>query len=187
VASCTEHNNDNSRDVEYVRNILTTLWGVGRFGLELFDGKTKRSFDRSPALLNQTFSTMQTVFYEGQVTGAFRLDINRLQSVFKACTRAIHYNNKRLKHANWGIVMPGLMFMPEVPQTPRQNWARLCEMLQQVRFVRGSVPNPSIFEYGVAELQGNYVYCFVYYENFIVYALPLVDSRHNLTGPGAKS
>lgn len=176
VGSCAQHNNDNSKDVEYVRNVLTTLWGVGSSGLELFERKARRSLDRSPGLLTQTFSTMQTVFYEGQITGVFRLDINRLESVFEACARAVHYHDTRQKHTNWGIVMPRLLFNPEVPKMAREKWARLCEMLQDVRFVQGSVANPSVFEYGVAQLQGNYLYCFVFYQNFAVYALPLPDS-----------
>ena len=182
VASCAEHNNDNSKDVEYVRNVLTTLWGINTSGLELFAGKVKRSLDRSPKLLTRTFSTMQTVFHEGQLTGAFRLDIDRLENVFEACARAIHYHETRRKHTDWGILMPRLMFNPEVPETDRQKWVRLWEMLQTVGFARKSVGNPQVFEFGAADLEGNSLYCFVFYQGFPVYAIPLPKGlRRGLT------
>ena len=66
VPSCSDHNHVNSKDVEYTRNWLTTSWGVNTAGQNLFDGKTKKSFDRSPRLLNQTFGTMRTISYGGK-------------------------------------------------------------------------------------------------------------------------
>lgn len=175
VPSCKQHNNDNSKDVEYVRNVLTILWGVNTSGVELFAGKVMRSLDRSPKLLTKTFSTMQTVFHEGQLTGAFKLDIDRLEKVFEACARAIHYHETRQKHTDWGIVMPRLFFNPEVPEAQRQNWLQLFEMLRKIGFERKPVANPKVFEYGRADIEGHSLYRFVFYESFVVDALPLME------------
>jgi hypothetical protein len=116
---------------------------------------------------------MQTVFHDGQLTSAFTIEIDRLENVLEACARAIHYHETRRKHTDWGILMPRLMFNPEVPETDKQKWARLWEMLQTIGFARKSVGNPQVFEFGTADLEGNSLYCFVFYQGFPVYAIPL--------------
>jgi hypothetical protein len=118
---------------------------------------------------------MKTVFHEGHVTGAFKIDSDRLANIFKACARAIHYFDTRSKSADWGIVMPRLLFSPEVEDAGKQPWFRLYEMLQSIGFSRRATANPEIFEYGSADLDGQRLYCFVFYGVFVVYALPLPE------------
>jgi hypothetical protein len=173
VPSCTEHNNDSSKDVEYARNAITTLWGVNTTGLELFERKTKKSLDRSPKLLFQTFRTMEPVLYGEHVTGVYRLDLDRLDSVFRACVRAIHYRDTQLKHPDWAIVMPGCVFDSNVTEQFAQNWKRLCDTLKAIRFEPKRTANSSVLRYGVARLQGKYVYLHVFYDGFPVYAFEL--------------
>jgi len=180
VGSCEEHNNDNSKDVEYARDVLTTMWGVNSSGLELFESKTKKSFDRSPRLLTRTFGAMRAVVYEEQVVGATPHDLDRLNKVFNACVCAVHYHDTQQKHGTWGIVMPCFQFDPGVTEFKRENWTRLCEMLQAIPFAKKAVANPSVFEYGAAQLQGNYVYSVLFYGSFIVYAMQLTKERVSL-------
>ena len=153
VPSCVEHNNDNSKDVEYARNAITTLWGVNTTGLELFERKTKKSFDRSPGLLVQTFSTMEPVMHREHITGMYHLDIDRLESVFGACVRAIHYRDTHQKHVDWGIVMPSCRFDSNVPGQFVENWNRLCNALKSIQFERKRTANPSVFEYELPDLR----------------------------------
>lgn len=173
VPSCAEHNNENSKDVEYARNAITTLWGINTTGLELFERKTKKSLERSPGLLFHSFSTMEPVMQGEHVTGIYHLDIDRLELVFGACVRAIHYRDTRQKHADWGIVMPSFAFDSNVPEQLVQNWNRLRDVLNSIRFERKPTANPSVFEYGVAHLEGKHVYLHVFYGSFLVYALEL--------------
>jgi hypothetical protein len=180
VGSCEQHNNDNSMDVEYVRNTLTTLWGVNNAGQELFESKTRGSLDRSPKLLTQTFSTMRPLIYEEQQVGVFRLDLDRLTRVFEACVRAVHYRDTQQKHLNWAIVMPRLGFDTPLPEHQKQNWTRLLEMMQAIPFAKKATANPSVFEYGGAQIQGQYLYCLFFYGSFIVYALQLTEEYAQL-------
>lgn len=173
VPSCEEHNNDNSKEVEYARNAITTLRGVNTTGLELFERKTKKSLVRSPGLLFQTFGTIEPVMYGDHVTGAYHLDIDRLKVVFGACVRAVHYRYTGRKHADWAIVMPCCVFDSSVSEQFVQDWNRLCEALKSLQFERKGTANPSVFQYGVARLEGKYVYLHVFYESFLVYALEL--------------
>jgi hypothetical protein len=177
VPSCEEHNNDYSKDVEYARNAITTLLGVNTTGLKLFESKTRKSLDRSPGLLFQTFSTMKPVMYGEHVTGAYHLDIDRLDTVFGACVSAIHYRDTRRKHSHWGIVMPCCAFDSDVPQHFVQNWNRLCLALRSIKFDQKCTANPSVFQYGVAQMQGKHIYLHVFYEGFLVYALELTKEE----------
>lgn len=173
VPSCEQHNNDNSKDVEYARNAITTMAGINTTGLELFERKTKKSLDHSPGLLFQTFSTMEPVIYGERVTGMYHLDIDRLELVFGACVRALHYRDTQRKHADWAIVMPRCVFDSKMPEQFVRNWSRLCSALQSIHFELKGTENRAVFEYGVALLKGKYVYLHVFYGSFLVYAFEL--------------
>lgn len=174
VPSCPDHNNTNSKDVEYTRNWLTTSWGVNSTAQDLFERKTKKSFDRSPRLFSQIFGTTLTVQYKGEVTGATKCDLRRCKTVFEACARALHYHNTREKHENWRIVIQSLTFDQSTPVLTIQRWTDLIGKLQAMDFSQIPTTNPEIFEYGVAHVEGKKTYyCFVFYGSFVVYALAL--------------
>src|SRR6185503_5255413 len=61
VPSCKFHNNDNSRDVEYVRNIIVTDINSNEVARELFSKKVLPSFKRSPKLTSKTFAKVREV------------------------------------------------------------------------------------------------------------------------------
>ena len=141
-----------------------------------------RSFLRSPVafrLRGANFTVTgsnrenHSVMYGEHVTGVYHLDIDRLEVVFGACVRAVHYRDTRQKHADWGIVMPRCVFDFNVPEQFVQNWNRLCEALKSFQFERKGTANPSVFAYGVAQLEGKHVYLHVFYGSFLVYALEL--------------
>jgi hypothetical protein len=91
VPSCPEHNNDNSKDVEYVRNVISTMFGVNSIGQQLFADKSMRSFDRSPALLYNTFADIRPVQLQGGTVTAFTIDTARIANVMRACITALHF------------------------------------------------------------------------------------------------
>jgi hypothetical protein len=175
VGSCPAHNNENSKDVEYTRNVLTSVWGVNTPGLDLFAGKVLRSLERSPGLLISTFGSMQTIAHEGQITGIFRIDTGRMGQVFESCAKAIHYRDTRNKHRNWAIIAPQLMFAEEVPDQVRSNWDQLIGGLRTISFTRKPVSNPEVFEYGTGLVEEHHFYCLFFYQAFVVYAAPLPD------------
>jgi len=130
---------------------------------------------------------MQTAFYEGQMTGTFTLDTDRLENVFVACARAIHYHDKNAKHSDWGIVMPRLIFGADAQTADKEQWGQLCEFLQGLAFEKKTTANPKIFEYGTAELESHSLYCFGFYQSFVVYTLPIPEGlRGELTAAAVK-
>lgn len=89
VPSCALHNNSNSMDVVYSRNVITILQGVNEQGERLFLNKTLKSLDRSPGLLHSTFGTMRPVQLQGMQVGAFDFDLPRIKIVMVACARPV--------------------------------------------------------------------------------------------------
>src|SRR5713226_181962 len=88
VPSCTAHNEQNSKDVEYVRNVISTQHGcTNKAAAKAFE-TAKRSFDKSVKLANRTFRDLRRVLVEGQETGAFPVDLARHKNVMRAIAYA---------------------------------------------------------------------------------------------------
>jgi len=170
VPSCELHNNANSKDVEYVRNIITTVLGVNQVGESHFLDKSMRSLDRSPRLLNATFGDIRPVQVNGGTSGLFTVDVDRVKTVMEACVRAIHFAETAERLSAWEIVVPNLMFKDGVPQSTVNGWMQLLSMLGSVAYSLRSTSNPDVFEYGVAEIEGGHVYALRFYKAFQVYA-----------------
>ena len=64
VDSCSVHNEDTSKDDEYVRNIIAMSIGNNQVAYSHFLQKCIKSFERSPKLLQSTTGTKRRVYYE---------------------------------------------------------------------------------------------------------------------------
>ena len=170
VPSCDLHNNANSRDVEYVRNIITTVLGVNQVGEAHFLDKSMRSFDRSPKLLNATFADIKPVQINGGISGVFTVDIARVKAVMEACVRAIHFAETSERRSDWEIVVPNLMFKDGVPEITVSGWMQLLSMLGSLPYTLRTTSNPDVFEYGATDIAGGHVYALRFYKAFQVYA-----------------
>jgi hypothetical protein len=173
VPSCAQHNNDNSRDVEYVRNVITTMLGINEEGLKMFNGPTSRSLGRSTGLRVSTFGSMHTLQVGDMLTGALTVDLNRVNSVMIACTTALHFANTSQKHSQWAVVSPNLLFREGVPEQGRSTWQALVERLQNIDYEDRESPNPEIFKYATAVDGGRYVYRLLFFGGFCVFAFSI--------------
>jgi hypothetical protein len=171
VPSCEDHNNANSKDVEYVRNILTTMFGVNALGQQLFTDKSLRSFDRSPALLNKTFSDIRPVNVQGVTVGAFTVDRERVIAVMKACICALHFRETKERVPEWEIILPNLAFTGDVPEEQVAMWNQFLSMFSQIPFNVQMTDSPDVFQYAIADIPGGRVYSMRFYKNFLVFAL----------------
>jgi hypothetical protein len=170
VPSCELHNNANSKDVEYARNIITTMLGVNHTGESHFLGKAMRSFERSPKLLNATFGDIRPVQINGGTSGLFTVNVERVEAVMEACVRAIHFAETSERCGDWKIVVPNFMYKEGVPEITVNGWMQLLSMLGSLPYSFRTTSNPDVFEYGMAEIAGGYVYALRFYKAFHVYA-----------------
>lgn len=170
VPSCASHNNDNSKDVEYARNIISTYYGVNNVGQELFLDKSMRSFDRSPALLNTAFSDIRLVMIRGATCGAFTVDVERIEVVMRACVSALHFHFTGTKRLDWTIVLASLGHSNDVSKEQREPWLNRLSLFHQIPFAASSTSTPDIWEFAKGDLSGGIVYAMRFYRSFLVYA-----------------
>lgn len=185
VPSCTRHNNELSKDVEYVRNVIPMLIGTNDVGNEHFSGKVMRSFDRSTPLMIQTFRTMQTVSLgDGTYTGMFTLEMDRLDRVFKAIVCALHYRDTGQRISSWAVISPTLYHQPGVSLEQRTTWEHMLGIFASVPLSARSSANPKVFSYAsgstpTALVETAWFYKLVFYEAFIVQAFRLPEGYVN--------
>jgi hypothetical protein len=177
VPSCKTHNNDNSPDVEYVRNAVMCLAGINEATGDPVIKKVLRSFDRRPALFNKTFESFQTIFYPNGPRGVFRLDLRRLDAVMRAIVRALHYRDYNQKWAHWKVFAPTLGTEEGVFHQCADNWEPLRALLTQARYTPKPTSEPSVFQYGVSRLSDwGCLYKLIFYEGFVISAWMLRET-----------
>lgn len=184
VPSCELHNNANSKDVEYVRNIITTVLGVNQVGESHFFNKSMRSFDHSPKLLNATFADIRPVEINGGTSGVFTVDVDRVKTVMQACIRAIHFAETSERLSDWEIVVPNLMFDNGVPEATVLQWINLLSALGAIPYTFRTTPNPDVFEYRAARFGDGHVYALRFYKAFQVFAFARATGQDGIPAKG---
>jgi hypothetical protein len=177
VPSCDTHNSKNSKDVEYVRNIISTHTGTNKVAATVFEN-TKRSFDHSPKLMYRTFRKMRPVQVCGDETGAFRVDLPRIQTVMKAIAYALYFRDYAKKHrGDWRIFTPSFHYAPTLHEGQPDPWEGFRKYLESGGFNAMPVPQPEVFKYGVIQSgQNQLMFRFEFYEGFVVTAWTLFES-----------
>jgi hypothetical protein len=171
VPSCAAHNTSNSKDVEYVRNVLSTQYGTNDVASEVFE-TVKRSFENSPKLLRRTFRDLRPHVVHGTETGAFPIDLPRLKVVIGAIGHAFYFRDHAKKHrGDWQIFAPTLGYAPSILDGQPDPWERLRQIVESGQYEAKPSPHPEVFEYGVVQMDDNQlIYRFAFYEHIVVNA-----------------
>jgi hypothetical protein len=171
VPSCAAHNQGNSLDVEYVRNVISTQHGVNDLAARVFES-TKCSLDRSPKLLTQTFGRMTPVLVEGEEVGTFPIDLTRHERVMQAIAYALYFHNYGRKHCgDWRVFTASFAYADSVRRGTPDPWIPFRRYLDSGQFTSMPVSEPRVFKYGQIQMEQNQLlYKFEFYERIVVYA-----------------
>jgi hypothetical protein len=183
VPSCEQHNNAISMDVEYTRNVLSTYFGTNTVGQQHFNDKALRSFDRSPALLYQTFGKMRPVKVQGMTIGAYPMEIERVENVMQSCVCALHFFRTGERKPNWNIVLASASHPSDAPDAIVQEWLQVLSLFRQISFALQPTNSPDVFEYAFAGIDGGCVYAMRFYRSFVVYGFTAVEAVPVSEGP----
>lgn len=169
VPSCDEHNTKNSMDVEYVRNVLCQH--ADNDAARRAFATAKRSYEQSPALFTRTFAQIRKVTIEGHETGAYPIDLKRLEKVMKSVAHGLFYRDYGKPHDGDFTMFPSSLAYPDAFYRGNTDpWARFRAYLKSGNFVSKSTSNPSVFKYGVLEIgEGQIFYRLTFYETFEVH------------------
>ena len=168
VPSCSIHNCDNARDVEYVRCAIASLADLNETGALLFD-TAKRSFDHSPALFARTFQSFVVHSPEEQV-GTFKYDLPRVKAMMTAVVQALHYRDQRQKWGRWRVFVPSLGVESSLIHKRSDGWDAFRDLLSRIPYVDRSTAEPEVFRYGSHALDWGWVYRLTFYGGFVVNA-----------------
>ena len=177
VPSCDRHNYDNSLDVEYVRNVLSTQHGTNDAAEKVF-ATTKRSLERSPKLRERTFRDLKPVIVEGEETGAFPIDLSRHKRVMGAIAHALYFHDYGRKHrGDWQVFTPSFGYARTVHGGQPDPWANLRQLLDSGQYTPKSVPHPEVFRYEVLEMEdGQIMFRFLFYGRVVVNAWTVIQT-----------
>src|ERR1700733_2720029 len=169
VPSCDEHNAANSRDVEYVRNAISTQRGTNETADKLWE-TTKRSFDNSPKLFGRTFRDIRPVIVQGEETGSFTIDRRRFRPVIKAMAYALNYRDIGAKHrGDWQVFTASAHTADSLHHGKPDEWANFRRLLESEKLTTMPTPEPEVFKYSVLHMDENQIlYRFEFYGGFVV-------------------
>lgn len=171
VSSCPDHNHKNSKDVEYVRNVIVSHYGTNELAREYFKNKVVRSFDRSPKLKSQTFRKRKPILVSDQETIVYQIEMDRFKLILKAIAYAIYFKDfGESYHGDWAILSPSMVAGKVAFENSADTYnLKILEELAKVPFVEKKVNNPQVFKYHeYIDAGGGVIYKFEFYEGFIV-------------------
>lgn len=173
VPSCHEHNSKNSKDVEYVRNIIVSDFGTNSIARALFKDKILRSYSRSPKLKQRTFENRIPIIVEGQDSVIVKLDMPRFRLVMQAIAYAIYFKDFGESYSGeWLIYSPSMVASKPIEQDlPDRVNPELRAAFNLIPFTPKPATNPQIFKYAIYEGGRGIFYKFEFYEGFIVHAI----------------
>ena len=176
VPSCKNHNEDTSKDDEYVRNVICMSIGTNAIAFKQFINEVMKSFSNSPKLMDLTFQNTKQVYVDGannniQPTYAFEIDRDRFDKVMKKMGYALFY------HKYGKIWQRGLMVATDCLLNMGMLQDELGQLIQNFK-EQFEIPsfdgqNPQVFQYKFMETDGEDVILWMrFYEGFDVFLIP---------------
>ena len=172
VPSCKTHNNDNSFDVEYTRNLIVTDIHTNDIAREMFADKVLPSFRRGHKLRQFTFKKYTETKVDGLDSAIVHIHDSHFNPIMRAIANALFFRDYGEKYRyRWMIYRA----------TAQHLDSRIDNVNPQIRaFVRsikvdGRATNQAeVFNYGVygsSDTEHRIIYKLVFYGGVDIYAI----------------
>ena len=174
VPSCKTHNNDNSFDVEYTRNIIVTDNQSNDVAREMFAEKVLPSFVKGHKLRRLTFQKYREVKVNGLESAIVHIQERRFNPIMKAIANALFFHDygERYKY-RWMVYRATAEHLDgRVDDINPQ----IRTFLRSINVDRRATNQPEVFNYGVyrkSELEHRIIYKLVFYGGVDIYAIGL--------------
>ncbi len=175
VPSCKLHNNDNSKDVEYVRNVITMHFLNNVTGFDHFQNKTFKSFKHSISLFKTTLKNSKKVTLNGGDVITFPIDLERFENVMNHIGKALYFKEFNIRFKSSFYVYSYSLYFQETIQYNKKipEIDNLNSLLDQISFKERNTSNPSVFRYYYfGENNQNFIFKLEFYNGFFVFLLP---------------
>jgi len=170
VPSCKKHNQDNSKNVEYIRDIITTCFQVNNVGFTQFENKTFKSVTRNSKLIHKLFEESSPALIKGKETRAIEIDLNIFDTVFNLIGKALYYHDfkKRFTH-KFKIYPASFFFNHGTSVDNKKKFFEVIHTLNELKYIEMINSNPKVFKYYMYKDNDSIVYKNDFYEGFIVF------------------
>lgn len=170
VPSCKKHNQDNSDENEYVRNIITTCFQGNSYAYEQFSAKSLKSIARNKRLINKTFGKSEQIYLNGEITGSIIIDEKVFKKIYGLLGLGLYYHDykKRFNH-RFDIHPASMLFDKSATEEQKNNYNNFLHMLSKVLYEPMPCCNPDIFSYYRYVEKESIIYKTVFYQGFVVY------------------
>ena len=174
VPSCAKHNNDNSKDVEYVRGfIVSPIQTTTPAARQHFKGKVLRSYQKSRKLFDRIFKTSEPIIAEGKMTRLVHIELETFYTIMQSIAHALYfYLNNKQYNGKFLIHSIDLVAPKEIPIQHQRNLIGLRVMVNSLNLVEVKMPQPDIFKLSIhQDNPEKFIYEFIFYGGFKVYAV----------------
>jgi hypothetical protein len=171
VPSCKTHNEDTSKDDEYVRNIITMSMENNAVAYKQFIEKTVKSLKESPGLLAITTAAKKKVTVNGQPSTAFEIDRIRFDKVIKKMSYALFFNQYKMPWNRKLIIMARNLYDKDMQVDEFGALVAAYEQCFPLDNFLGN--NPKVFKYsflpGSSLDPNDSILRLIFYEGFTVW------------------
>lgn len=181
VSSCKKHNEDTSKDDEYVRNIICMSIGNNAVAYKQFIEEVLKSFQHSPALQNQTLQTKKQVYVKKcqnvKPTFAFSIDRDRFDKVMKKIGYALYYYKYGKVWQRELIVATEFLLDKYMHQD--ELGELISSIKSELKMPEFDGENPQVFQYKFEETETEDVILWMkFYEGFEVFIIPNTNTSN---------
>lgn len=180
VPSCNIHNQETSKDDEYVRAIITMAKGANNIAADHFYSKVLKSFERRPALKARIMKEPLYLNYieNNEATSGLTLNVERerFDKVMKKIAYGLHFHKYK---ETWE---KELFISTEKQMTPSYETDILVPAIKEHGF-KNSIKvfegnHPEIFQFAFIEFlnRSEKVVFMKFYEDYEVWAFPVPSS-----------
>ena len=174
VPSCNEHNENTSKDDEYVRNVITIFYQNNPIAFQQFMNKVVKSLSRDKSLAG----ILHKIQTPQGIVPAIEIDRPRLDKVIRKMAYALYYNEfKKPWNRKLIVFSKHLVFK----NLETDDFSKL------IHFAENNLPNssfdgknPTVFKYNLFKLDTgdeNSVIRIVFYEGFTFWITSIQNSN----------
>jgi hypothetical protein len=174
VPSCKTHNNDNSFNVEYTRNIIVTDIHTTDIAREMFAEKVLPSYRRGHKLRRLTFQKYREVKIGGLDSAIVHLHESRFNPVMRAIANALFFHDYGEKYQyRWMIYRATMLSDGQAFHDMVDNInPQIRAFLRSIKVQGRATNQPEVFNYGgYRGIDHRVIYKLIFYGGVDVYTI----------------
>lgn len=179
VPACQTHNEDTSKDDEYVRNIITMSIENNQTSIDHFFDKSSRSFQRSPGLAANVRNSLKDASFYKLDAKSFQIDRPRFDRTIRKIAYALFYKEYGY---TWERLLAATTNQLKMSDMTNDHLGEIFETLSDdLNELQFKGENPLVFKYafidfGVGEFDK--ALFMMFYEGFPFWIIPDKTSEH---------